>query len=149
MGYYLKAFIGNHADLSILTDRFVNATQVDIGQGLALIPMIDELFDEINNLNEEGVIENFELLNEKIEADVLSLINNAKLAYVEAEYFGGQGGQTAIVWNNNERDAFFPFGQNVINQVLKIFGVVANSGQDEFLTMGFGLHRHTSDWLEL
>jgi hypothetical protein len=32
--------------------------------------------------------------------------------------------------------------------VLKEFGVTANKGQDEFLAIGLGLRKNTSDWIE-
>ena len=61
---------------------------------------------------------------------------------------GGEGGQMAIIWNNNKRKQLLPFGQDKINQVLKDFNVVAKEGQDEFLTVGLALHRDTGDWIE-
>lgn len=147
MGYYLQAFICKQADSIVLTNRFDKAIKVSIGQGLDLIPLTEELFDQINNYQESLCIENFEYLTENIEKEVLKAIEGKKFAYVEAEYHGGQGGQIAMIWNEKRR-YFFEFGQDRINQVLKNYGVISDNGYDEFLTLGFGLHRHTREWIE-
>jgi hypothetical protein len=148
MGYYLQAFICRQSDKSLVIETFDKAVSVDIGQGLSLIPMTEELFDQINDLSSSASVDKFEYLTEKVEQKVLNVIGDKKFAYVEAEYFGGEGAQLAIIWNNNGREQILPFGQDRINQVLKDFGVNANKGQDEFLTLGFGLRRHTREWIE-
>jgi len=146
--YVLQAFICRQSDSGIFTERFDNAVDVAIGQGLSLVPMAEGLFDQINNFALSPAVETFEYLTENIERVILDTIGNSKFAYVEAEYFGGTGGQTAIVWNNAKRESVLPFGADRINQALKEFGVTANSGQDAFSTLGLGRHRHTSEWIE-
>ena len=148
MGYFLQAFICKHSDTNIFTDNFDKAKKVVIGQGLSLIPMTEDLFDQINNLVVSNSVDKFEYLTENIETKILKLIGNTKLAYVEAEYHGGQGGQIAIIWNKNKREKLLAFGQDKINETLKDFGAITENGQDEFLTLGFGLRRNTIEWLE-
>lgn len=148
MGYYLQAYIFKEADSNIFTDNFDKAKNVVIGQGLSLIPMTDELYDQINDFAVSNSVDKFEYLTDNIEAKVLQLIGDKKIAYVEAEYFGGQGGQIAIIWGNHKRQQFFPYGQDCINKVLREFGVQPNFGKDEFDTAGFGRHRNTLDWIE-
>ena len=148
MGYYLQAFICRHSDTNALTNHFDKAIKVDIGQGLDLIPMTDELYDQINNFKALPSVDKFEYLTENIEQEVLNAIGDRKLAYLEAEYFGGNGGQSAIVWNNGKREKLLAFGQDSINQVLTDFGVAVSKGQDAFSTLGLDRHRHTKDWIE-
>jgi hypothetical protein len=148
MGYRIHAFICRQSDSSLLTDRFDKAVNVDIGQGLSLIPMTEELFDQINNFTSSPSVDNFEYMTNHVEQKILTAIGDRKCAYVEAEYFGGKGGQMAIIWNNNRREQVLPFGQNRINQMLKDFGATTNKGQDEFSTLGFGFHRNTRKWVE-
>ena len=76
------------------------------------------------------------------------LYTDRAFSYVEAEYHGGQGNQIAIIWKDKARHQLLELGENRINQVLQYFGVVANKGEDEFSTLGFGLQRHTKEWLE-
>ena len=148
MGYYLHAFICKHADTNALTNHFDKAIKVDIGQGLNLVPLTDELYDQINNFKVSPSVDKFEYLTTNIEQEILSAIGDRKFAYVEAEYFGGNGGQSTIVWNNGKREKLLAFGQNRINQVLIDFGIVASKGQDEFSTLGLDRHRQTKDWIE-
>ena len=148
MGYYLQTFICKQEDANLFTFNFDKAKKVEIGQGISLIPMTAELFDQINDFVESNSVDKFEYLTDNIEIKILQIIDNKKIAYVEAEYFGGQGGQIAIIWKDNKRNKQFEFGENKINELLKDFGVIAEKGQDEFLTLGFGIHRHTREWLE-
>lgn len=148
MGYYLQAFICRQPDQNLLTERFDKAVSVDLGQGLALVPMTEELFDQINNFCSSSSVDKFEYMTENVEQKVLDAIGDRKFAYVEAEYFGGEGGQMAIIWNNNRREQLLSLGQDKINEVLKSFGVTAKQGQDEFVTLGFGLRRNTREWIE-
>ena len=147
MGYYLEAFICKTADFELLSNAFDKALKVEVGQGLSLIPMTEELFDQINSFSPSNAIDRFQYLTEEVESRILSAIGSKHFSYVEAEYHGGQGGQIGIIWKEGRRQQLLAYGQDRINQVLRYFGIVANVGQDEFSTCGFGLHRHTSEWV--
>lgn len=148
MGYYLQAFICKSSDTGCLTKVFDQAIKVDIGQSLSIIPMTEDLFDQINCFTTSDEIDSFQYLTEKMEHEILLAIGDRRFSYVEAEYHGGQGGQIAIIWKDGKRDQLLPYDHDRINQVLKYFGAVAQNGQDEFLTLGFGLRRHTREWIE-
>lgn len=148
MGYYLQAFICKEVDCENFIKTFNNARRITLDQGLVLIPMSEELFEEINNLKLSPSIEKFEFINENIEQLILNVMENKKVAYIEAEYFGGDGGQSVIIWDQNKRLQILEFGQDRINQVLKFFGIIADKGIDEFETLGFHLRRSTQKWLD-
>lgn len=146
MGYYLEAFICKTTDSGYLTNTFGQAHAIALGQGLSLIPMTESLFDEIDDFSTSGGVGNFQYLTEHIENKILAITGNKSLAYVEAEYHGGKGGQIAIIWENNKRFRLFPYAQDSINLALQHFGVSAGGGQDEFSAIGLGLYRRTEDW---
>lgn len=148
MGYYLHAFICRKEESTLLCNHFDKAQKVEIGQGVILLPMTEELFDQINNFSISPAIDKFEYLTENIEREILRIITGSHYAYVEAEYHGGQGGQLAIIWNKNHRESFLEYEQQKINRVLKGFGVQAEIGKDEFDTLGLGRYRNTMDWIE-
>jgi hypothetical protein len=148
MGYYLEAFICKTQDADLITNRFTKAVSVELDDHLSMIPMTEELFDEINQLSSSPSIGNFQYITENVEQKVLDSIGVQRFAYVEAEYFGGEGGQMSIVWNNNERIQLLAFGDGRINTVLKDFGVIARGGNDEFTMVGLLRQRHTKDWLD-
>ena len=56
-----------------------------------------------------------------IEGEIFKIIKGKTIAYIEAEYFGGQGGQQGIVWKDGNRSAEFKYGQSVINTILNLF----------------------------
>ena len=148
MGYYLSAFVGKSKDLECIHESYETAIIIELGQGLSLIPLTEELFDRINNFVVSGNINTFEYLTLTIEREILKIIEGKAIAYVEAEYFGGEGGQRGIVWKDGKRSSEFKYGQDVINAILKSFGVVADKNEDEFRTLGFGRHRNTQDWVD-
>jgi hypothetical protein len=67
MGYYLQTFICKQEDANLFTSNFDEAKKVEIGQGICLIPMTLELFDQINDFVESKSIDKFEYLTENIE----------------------------------------------------------------------------------
>ena len=88
--------------------------------------------------------------------DVSSL---GPVAYLEAEFWGGDGCQASVVWDARsvvhgpivEQDAFSraPLGDGAINQALRRLGVrVGEGAPDEFATVGLGRHRRSEAWLE-
>ena len=145
--YVLKAFICKSINADCLTKQFDKAIKVEIGQGISLIPMTKDLFNQINEFIASAPIDSFEYLTENIESKILLAIGDRQFSYIEAEYFGGTGGQIAIIWQNNKRQEILNLGSGRINQVLRQFGVIANNEKDEFATLGLGLHRSTEEWL--
>jgi hypothetical protein len=148
MGYFLEAFICKKQDTLLVTNRFKQAISVELDDHLSLIPMTEELFDEINELSSSPSIGDFQYMTENVEQKMLDTIRTQRFAYVEAEYFGSQGGQTAIIWNNNVRVQMLSSGEGRINTVLKDFGVIAHGETDEFTTVGLLRQRRTKDWVD-
>lgn len=147
MGYYLQAVICKIGDAETFKSRFEQAKEVELAQGLCLIPITEEVLQRLNSSIESPGIGRFEYLNQKMESEFLVCFPKAHFAYVEAEYNGGQGAQEAIIWQNGKRIQVLDSGDGCINQVLQNFGVVASNGHDEFDSLGFGRHRFTQDWL--
>ena len=79
------------------------------------------------------------------------------VAYLEADYFGGTGGQRAAVWAAG-RLTFgplhiginepFPAEGSPISQALRCLGAQRSERGDEFDAVGLLRHRHTEDWTE-
>lgn len=90
----------------------------------------------------------FEYLNPALEQTILKVIKKRTIGYCEAEYFGGQGGQIAVLWQNGVRVKLYEFGLNAIDLLLKDLGVIANSEKDEFDTLELGKNRKTKQWVE-
>jgi len=141
MSYYLNAFIGRQKSLQLLTNNFRTAKQIDGGNEIFIIPMTEDLYDEINNFMVSDDIGSVTYMTKNVEAEILKIIENECVGYVEAEYFGGQGGQSGLLWDKGERTKLFDFGQGCINSILKHLGVVAKRGLDEFDSIGLNKYR--------
>jgi len=147
MGYYLQAFIGRQQDLQLIQSAYPLSNLIYLGQGISLIPMTESVFDQIN---QDKISENiFEYLTTNVEIEVLKRIGDREIAYIEAEYFGGEGGQVGIIWKDGHRYKIFPYGQDVINEVLRLFKVKKGLFKtDEFETLNLNKHRNSRDWID-
>ena len=148
MGYYLRAFIGKETTIKILQDRYNNSNATKLQQGFALIPMTEELFDEINRMKQSDDIDKFELLTENVEYEILQLVGNLELAYVESEFHGGKGGHSGIIWKDCERKYIGTFKFSTMNTILKKLGIKRTLFLDEFQTLNLDRYRNTEDWIK-
>jgi hypothetical protein len=140
MGYYLEALIGR--TLSEHARAFKNARVVPLERGLTMIPMIDALHAEIG-LGDE--LPRFEKLSPQVEEWARRPLTDP-VAYVEAEFFGGLGGQSAVVWQGGERILGPLHAADAINQALRVLGVSPAGAHDEFDAVDLGRHRKTAAW---
>jgi hypothetical protein len=144
MGYYLQAILGRHETLEQAASQFQHARVVPLAQGVAIIPMTDELYDEIGD---GGEVDRFCKLSPGIEGWARRISAAAPIAYIEAEFFGGIGGQSAVAWYGGSHVLAPVHARDAINQALRFFGVLANGAHDEFDAVGLGQHRNTEDWI--
>jgi hypothetical protein len=154
MTYILEAIIGSEPALRKVILEQPTAVLVPLKQGVALVPMTDKFFSAVTNGTSERPLRFWKLPGgfEKVLADWSA---DGPVGYVEAEFFGGYGGQRAALWVDG-RLAFGPLavgdGQRFtpdgspISQVLRRLGVVKDNFYDEFDAVGLGRHHHTSEW---
>jgi hypothetical protein len=69
-----------------------------------------------------------------------------RAAYLEAEFFGGDGMQAAILAENGGIVPG-PFIIGAINAALSFLGVISAADADEFQAVGLDQHRMTDQWL--
>ena len=87
---------------------------------------------------------------------VNDLTENPLFAVIETDYFGGRGSQAAAVYRGADEvmapewTAIGEAGDSKgpINKALRLLGVVATGGRDEFETVGLDNHRNFSDLFE-
>ncbi|MEU3742318.1 hypothetical protein AB0E78_35310 [Streptomyces sp. NPDC032198] len=155
MGYDLQAVIGGEEVLRAGARELPAARLVPIGQGLALMPMTDELFDSVADGGDDRAMD-FWRLPAGFAKTLADWSTAGPLAYVEAEYFGGVGEQTAVVWDGGatalgplhepEGRPTLPEG-GPISQALRRLGAVAGAREDEFTAVGLDRHRSVEDWV--
>ncbi|WP_340687362.1 hypothetical protein LCL61_14860 [Amycolatopsis coloradensis] len=137
--YCLQAALVTESARGELLDSVDGARFVSLGHQLSLMPL------------SEALLEAGEFWTALAECS-----EHGAVAYVEAEYFGGAGTQSAQVWDGGERvlgplhlaeGEAAPAGGSPISQALRRLGVVKGDHFDEFDAVGLGRHRDTRDWL--
>ena len=153
----VKALIGLDQALSNVKLRFPSIVVCPLVQGFALAPITKSLAADlasaqwgVDHSSAKASVETFPGLG--CLASELSM--NGKVAYMSTEFFGGDGGQDAMVWENGT--IIFALGDgpgsshgwpnSPVSQALRKMGVIAEVGKDEFDTVGLGKHRSTERW---
>lgn len=78
------------------------------------------------------------------------------VAYLETDYVGRDGSQTAAVWHSGVlvlgplilgRTELYVPREAPISQALRLIGVPGDGRHDEFVVVGLGQYRRTEEWL--
>ncbi|ESP91467.1 MULTISPECIES: hypothetical protein [Pseudoalteromonas] len=158
MGYVIHAIVGKSDAITKITSNWVVAKKVDLRQGYSLIQVSDELLDDINELvNSEKDAPYPEFL--KLSSSLHELLQSESItktfAYIESDYFGSVGAQSAVLYANGETvlgplkteikwcsnlNQYYqnPQGQLAINSVLSQLGVSTRNSMDEFESLQLG-----------
>lgn len=156
MSYVLQAVIAGDALLRAAAREVRGARVAPLRQGLALMPMTDEVFDSVTDDGSKVGALGFWRLSEGFEGLLAKWSAAGPVAYVQAEYFGGIGEQRAAVWAD-EALALGPLDEpaqgqtsravSPISQVLRRLGARSSPGKDEFDAVGLDRHRHSDEWI--
>jgi hypothetical protein len=163
MAYVLNALIARPEALELVRGVLV----VPIAQGFALAPLSDGFWREQGHrshpLRREAEIRDapeseFEQPGDRAReseharsafaqiAKICAEISKvAPIAYVEAEFFGGSGGQAAAAWTAQQIVWGPLVEEHAINEALQRIGVHRATG-DEFDTLGLSRFRFTDQW---
>jgi hypothetical protein len=121
-----------------------------------MLPMTDALFDAVTVSGAPQLDGFWKAPAAGFGRALAACSTNGPVAYVEAEYFGGTGEQSAVVWDAGQvvlshlhlaEKALIPAVGTPISQALRWLGVAKGVHQDEFDAVGLGRHRDTEDWL--
>ncbi|MCW1915946.1 hypothetical protein OJ996_20325 [Luteolibacter sp. GHJ8] len=146
MGHCVTALIANQNISAYLRENHSLAA-VDLGKGWHLVPLDDDDLDNLG-LDFSTVLDGFNYLSPSLRDFMIELSGLGALAYVETEYFGGEGGQAAAAFKEGRLLATPSAEERAINRALRSIGIFAPEGLDEFDHIGLSRHRHTSDWKE-
>lgn len=150
MGYRLQALIGHELPLRGAAQGLGKAVVVALGRDLGMIPLSDDLFDEFRvarGATGEDPFPGFQRLSAAVAQWIAGASRGATLAYVEADYAGGKGEQSAVVWKDGAILEGPLHSRDAINRSLRLLGLSADPGLDEFDTVRLGRHRTMEDWI--
>jgi hypothetical protein len=152
--YSLQAVIATRKLLSELAATTESAHVMALGHHLSLLPMTDALFDAVTIAGALQPV-GFWKMPAGFDHALAGCSMNGPVGYVEADYFGGVGSQSAQVWDGGKvvlgplllaEEQPFPAGGTPISQALRRLGVGKGKHYDEFDAVGLGRHRDTDDW---
>lgn len=152
----VQALIAKSDKLAAVARRFKCAVVCPLVQGFSLLPITDFFARELNGCQSEtrpALAKPIRGLSDALHTLAIETSRDAPIAYVSTFYLGGQGGQSALVWDKG-RLRFSPatpgydrsWPNSPISQALRTIGVVAETGMDEFDTLDLGRHRETHRW---
>ena len=131
-----------------------------------MILMTEELFDEVNGSDiahfDNPAFTRFLRLSPRVVEWIVTASYRDSLTYIEAEFWGGEGSQSSVVWNHGQIIHGPEHSRWAINKALRHLGVMARKNEllrkigiyehyfkDEFELVGLGQCRLTEDWLKL
>lgn len=142
MGHSVQLIIGKGSGVEMLLRAWPMARAVELRGRWLAIPLGDDLLGEMEGRaagKEVGGLE---------QALAEATASGGDLAYIETEYFGGTGGQSAMAFANGRE--VMPLersrGAGAINTALRRIGVLREAGKDEFDTIGLGERRSMEDY---
>lgn len=159
MGHCLRAIIGPRSTVLAFAGRWSRADLVPLPQDFAFVPLSPALHEDIVELTAVEGPSNFSEFLELSIAAVQAIAQDSQhgpLGYIETDYFGGIGSQSAAIWERGQLtfgplkqtvnwsgDEYVrtPTGQGPINQALARMGAWPRRGMDLFDTLGLGKYR--------
>jgi hypothetical protein len=161
MGHHITALIGTNEALKVFVTRLGSPPPTELSFGLVIIPLDEQRLDAIA-MSVEPAIEGFTYLTPLMAQEIAAAANGPTL-YVETDYFGGMGEQSAayfenghLTWCGAESSEEPPAGSSLadldrktanggrspINEGLGRLGVIRSERCDEFDQIE--LHRFSS-----
>jgi hypothetical protein len=153
MSYTLQALLASPACLTTVCVNDSRLMVVALTDTLSLLPLPKSIHDGRGQkfLNFDADFP-FYLLKDWVRDAAVAASTIAPIAYVEAEYFGGVGYQSVVLWQGGHIALGpmlawqLPLSEMPINRVLRTLGVAKGDALDEFEAAGLGKHRSTEAW---
>ncbi len=152
MAHAVNAIIVGIALEETILAEIPGARAIALKKGLYLVPITDELFDALASRYpdmKEISSESFGKFSGPLERVLESASLQGPVAYIETEYFGGSGTQSAAVWRDGRLLMPPTKSENVgpINRALRHLGVRFVWSRDAFQIVGLDRYRDNEDWI--
>jgi hypothetical protein len=156
--HHIRGFIARYSDLTRAAAAVAGARVVPLNLGYGFLPVTDILAGG----GEPVPFDHLERLTERLARWAADQSQQFPLAYVETDYFGGDGWQAAVAWVDGRvvfgptrttdlyegrRLVPTPLLGGAINQAVRHLGVDRGAVRDEFDALGLGRHRSNDRWL--
>lgn len=142
MSHAISTFIARQPAIAALSTALGNAAFVSRSEDdLCFLPVTDDVFDQATTLkgDSDPVAEKYYRLSKAL-AEIAQVSSaSGPIIHVFTDYFGGDGSQGAMAWNNGAvtlKPEVSRLGP--INTALRSLGVEARPSMDAFDTIGLG-----------
>ncbi|MBL7684917.1 MAG: hypothetical protein JNK65_02650 [Deltaproteobacteria bacterium] len=159
MSFGLEGIIASAGVLKEHEKDYLNIKVFSLHQGLEMIPVTVELFEEMSGAEKEQYDPEFDPLfgaaTEKMEEWFLKLSEKSKILYFEVWAFSGEVYHAATVWEKGqkifgrEHSCSYTFASDektALNDALRLMGVQKEKS-DEFDALQLGRYRYTEQWV--
>jgi len=152
MGHCIHAVVAPNETAGTISTDWPNLPRLDRDNGFAIFPIDADLIDERIAPDKTPTVtgDEFMLLTNGLRDLLRTLSLGGQLAYVETEYFGGAGGQGALVCRDGIE--IMPptwHTSGTINDAFKLIGMKRSMTGDRFDAAGFGGVRSNDDLKDL
>jgi hypothetical protein len=150
MPYTLRALIARREVLAGAPAWIADSAVIDLPQGFRILPVSRDLCYQFGPADRPWLYPTHSIcthLPDGLLPHVLELSRGGRVAYVEAEFHGGDGEQRWMGWENGAAAHEPEEGYGAINAGLRWLGVERSDNADAFDTLGLGRHRSVDDWL--
>ncbi len=156
MGHHIDGFVGRQDDLITVAASLPGSRVVPLNLGFAFLPLTEPVGDEPVPFEELTRLDARHAAWGRMQSRVFPL------AYVETDYFGGDGWQAALVWAGglvvvgpirttdlqvHGKFVPTPLLEGAINRALRFLAVKRGAVRDEFDAVGLGRHGSNKVWL--
>ena len=154
VGMRLRAVIGQADGLDPVAQR-CGVPPVELDGRWSLIPWTDDAFDALDPSDPDLEPAGLRYCHSALTGAMTEASFRAPLAYIEADSFGGQIEQGAVVfvagevvWSSHAGPILPPSRvRSPASEALSRIGVQRRGDLDEFDTIGLGRYRETKDWV--
>lgn len=152
MSHCIHVIVAPAATANAISAAWPELPRLNRDDGYAIFPVEAELIDARIAPDKTPTMtgDEFMLLTSGFRKLLQTLSRGGLLAYIETEYFGGVGGQGALVCRDGE-EVMAPTWRkhSTINDALWLIGMPRRLFSDRFATAGFDEIRENNDILEL
>lgn len=149
MGHYISGIVAKCDTLTTYAAAHDLHSPAHLSNGLGFLPLSEHHLDFL--FPDPGEFDlSMSYLSDALKATLIELSSRGAVAFIETEYFGGQGAQGATVYEEAQC-TFEPTSSEAgpISDAMRLLGVTLKPGQhDEFEAVGFCRHRNNDDWIE-
>lgn len=150
MTHSVRLIIGREGGIAAFLQAWPGTRVVELAGGWQAIPVDDALYDAVVAAHPDAVrAEALDFAPAGLDAALAAATaGGGALAYVETEYFGGTGGQSAMAYVDGrvKMEPARAEWAGPINQALRRIGVVPEGEKDAFDTIGLGERRTMEDY---